>query len=170
MRHIPPEGLEVRVVRDEELDMVGALTLSAFRAVAGPRLSDAYATELADVAGRVGASVVLVAELAGEVVGAVAYVGDPASPMAEMLGPGEAGIRMLAVDPRAQGGGVGGSLVAACVELARAQERVAIALFSTEAMVAAHRLYVRAGFARVPERDWEPVAGLRLLSFVKELR
>ncbi len=169
MRHIPPKGLKVRAVRDEDLEAVGALTVAAFRGVAGPGLSDAYAVELADVAGRSSSSIVLVAVLGGEVVGAVTYVSDPASPMAEMLRPGEAGIRMLAVDPRARGVGAGSALVAACVERVRATERVAIALFSTEAMAAAHRLYLRAGFERAPERDWEPVPGLRLLSFVKQL-
>lgn len=161
-------GLEVRVARPADYQAVGALTVAAFRGVAGSDLSDGYASQLDDVAGRVGASVVLVAELGGQVVGAVAYVGDPASPMAGMLGPGEAGIRMLAVHPGAQGIGVGAALVAACVERARREARKGIALYSTGAMVVAHRLYLRAGFRRAPERDCETVAGIRLISFVKE--
>ena len=36
---------------------------------------------------------------------------------------------------------------------------------SLPVMRAAHRLYERAGFARAPERDWSPVAGVELLAF-----
>ncbi len=160
----------MREARPDDHDVVGALTVEAFRDVAGTRLGDDYAAELADVAGRALGSVVLVAERDGVVAGSVAYVRDASSPLAEMLRPGEAGIRMLAVAPGAQRGGVGAALLAACVERARADGRVGIALFSTDVMVAAHRLYLRAGFRRARERDWEPSAGLGLLSFVKELR
>jgi len=36
-------------------------------------------------------------------------------------------------------------------------------------MLAAHRLYRRLGFVRVPERDWEPVPGVVLWAFGIEL-
>jgi hypothetical protein len=36
-------------------------------------------------------------------------------------------------------------------------------------MAAAHRLYARLGFVRVPERDWEPVPGVQLLGFRLDL-
>lgn len=72
---------------------------------------------------------------------------------------GEAGIRMLGVDPGAHGRGVGWALVHACVEQARAEGRRGLFLSSTPVMAAAHRLYERAGFVRTPERDWDPWPG-----------
>lgn len=158
----------MREARPDDYEEVGALTVDAFRGVAGMTLSDGYAAELADVATRAAAAAVLVAVLDGAVAGSVVYVADASSPLADWLGPGEAGVRMLAVSPRAQRAGVGAALVAACLERARAAGRSAMALYSTEHMTSAHRLYRRVGFHRAPERDRE-LPGFRLLSFVKEL-
>ena len=37
-------------------------------------------------------------------------------------------------------------------------------------MRAAHRIYERLGFRRVPGRDWSPVPGIDLLTFVFNAR
>lgn len=161
--------LRVREALPVEYETVGWLTVAAFRGVADSTLSDGYAAELGDVASRAGDALLLVAEVDGEVVGSVAYVPDSHSPLAEWLGPGEAGIRMLAVAPQAQGAGAGAALVEACVERATAGGRSALALYSTEAMHSAHRLYLRAGFVRAVERDHEVAPDFRLLCFVKPL-
>ncbi|MHB8505403.1 MAG: GNAT family N-acetyltransferase, partial [Acidimicrobiales bacterium] len=68
-------------------------------------------------------------------------------------------------DPAAQGRGAGSALLDACVERARAAGRTAVFLHSTPWMTAAHRLYARAGFERVPSRDWLPVPEVPLLAF-----
>jgi hypothetical protein len=39
-----------------------------------------------------------------------------------------------------------------------------VLLTQTE-MKAAHRLYDEAGFARLPERDWSPEPGVKLLAY-----
>ena len=62
---------------------------------------------LADVGRRAGETEVLVA-VGPELLGCVTFVPDNSSPWAELLGPGEAGVRMLAVDPSAQGRGWAG--------------------------------------------------------------
>ena len=36
-------------------------------------------------------------------------------------------------------------------------------------MTAAHRLYLRNGFVRIPERDWLPEPGLLLIAFGLDL-
>jgi hypothetical protein len=36
-------------------------------------------------------------------------------------------------------------------------------------MAAAHRLYERLGFARLPERDWTPLPGVDLLVYALDL-
>ncbi len=106
---------------------------------------------------------------AGHPVGCATYVPGTASPLAEELGPGEASIRMLAVDPAAAGCGAGTALAAACVERARADGFERVVLHSLPIMSGAQRIYARLGFRHIPERDWEPVPGIFLLCFVLDL-
>ena len=70
-----------------------------------------------------------------------------------------------AIDPTAHGRGVGRALLELTVERFRADGARAVVLGSLEDMHAAHRLYERAGFVRVPARDWEPEPGVQLLCF-----
>lgn len=131
-------------------------------------MTDSYAAELVAVDRRAVEAVVLVAVddgPNGSILGTVTYVPDPSSPWAEDLRAGEAGIRMMAVSPDAQGRGVGAALLDACLARARAQGRDAVFLHSTPWMETAHRLYRRAGFERVPDRDWVPEPDVPLLAF-----
>jgi len=77
----------------------------------------------------------------------------------------EAEIRALAVAPGAQGGGVGGALVRAVIERALAREVRRLMLLTRPDMHAAQRLYERAGFQRMPDRDWSPAPGFPLLAY-----
>ncbi|MFJ3303017.1 GNAT family N-acetyltransferase [Streptomyces sp. NPDC086549] len=119
--------------------------------------SDWYLGELKDVAKRAAAADVLVAVADDEVLGGVTFV-PSGGPMADIARPGEAEIRMLAVGHSARGRGAGEALVRACVERARAVEGCTGIVLSTQhVMHAAHRIYERLGFVRVPERDWNPI-------------
>jgi ribosomal protein S18 acetylase RimI-like enzyme len=81
--------------------------------------------------------------------------------MADIALPGEAEIRMLAVAHEARGQGAGEALVRACVDRARATDGCVRVVLSTQrTMHAAHRIYERLGFVRVPERDWNPIPEL----------
>lgn len=66
--------------------------------------------------------------------------------------------------------GIGELLVRACLERAHAEGYGVLVLSSGEWMTAAHRPYERLGFVRVPQRDWSPVTGVRLLTYRLELR
>ena len=76
---------------------------------------------------------------------------------------------MLAVDPAAQGRGVGAALVTACVDRARERGATAIVISSRDFAKSAHRLYQRMGFVRVPELDWSPEPGVQLIALRLEL-
>jgi ribosomal protein S18 acetylase RimI-like enzyme len=122
--------------------------------------NDRYLGELRDVAKRAAAADVLVATRDGALLGGVTFV-PSGGPMADIARPGEAEIRMLAVDRAARGRGAGESLVRACIDRARATPGCTAVVLSTQrTMHAAHRIYGRLGFVRVPERDWNPIPDL----------
>jgi GNAT superfamily N-acetyltransferase len=124
-----------------------------------------YLSSLSDVEGRGRDADVLVARGAsGAVVGTVTYV--PAqTPWAEISRPDEAEFRMLAVAEAAEGRGVGGALVEACIDRARADGASALVISTTPRMRRAHELYERRGFVRTPNRDWSPRAGIDLMTY-----
>jgi GNAT superfamily N-acetyltransferase len=160
---------EVSEASPEEYPRLSAVTVAAYRAV-GP-MPDGYTAELADVAGRAAdpGAVVLAARLGREVVGGVTLVLDPSSPLAEHLEPGMAGMRMLAVDPSAQGAGAGRALVEGCIEVCRSRGLPLLSLHTHLVFARARALYERMGFVRTPERDLHFGDGLHLLSYLLEV-
>jgi GNAT superfamily N-acetyltransferase len=161
-------GLSIRLVSEAEYELAGRVVVSAYEALPGAHLSEGYATLLADVGRRAAEAEVLVAVGPG-LVGCVTLVPGSSSPWAEGLLPDEAGVRMLAVAPAAQGRGVGGALLGACIARARQLGRTGLFLHSTPWMQTAHRLYETAGFVRVEGRDWSPVPEVPLLAFRLDL-
>ena len=94
----------------------------------------------------------------------------PGSALTEVAaGAHEAEFRMLAVSPAARGRGVGEALVRACLDRATALGCRRVVISSLSQMRTAHRLYQRLGFAREPQRDWEPRPGIRLRAFAIDL-
>ena len=161
-------AVSIRRATVEDFDRVAALTVDAYRAASRLAVGHGYEKVLADVPSRAAAAEVLVAGWPGAedggIVGTVTFV-LPGTPYAELCGPGEAEFRMLAVDPLAQGRGIGEALVRACLDRARALSARAVRLSTTPFLVAANRLYERLGFVRTPELDWSPAAGVDLLAF-----
>jgi GNAT superfamily N-acetyltransferase len=181
--------MRVREATKEDFDAIARLTLAAYRALE-VWVGDDYAGELADVEGRARAegTFVLVAEddlpSAAAVTAAVVAGADGdvtvEPPERRIVGAvtltigggpyfewnhgvdGDCGFRMLAVDPTAQGRGVGPRLVAECLDRARAAGCRRMVIGSTEWMTTAHRIYERLGFRRAPELDqqWGWIRGL----------
>jgi ribosomal protein S18 acetylase RimI-like enzyme len=152
----------IRPVTPAEYDTVGEITAQAYLrdGLLDFGESDAYLEELRDVAKRAAAAEVLVAVAEERVVGGVTFV-PSGGPMADIAGPGEAEIRMLAVAREARRRGAGEALVRACVDRARATPGcVRVVLSSQPTMRSAHRVYERLGFVRTPERDWNPLPEL----------
>ena len=132
--------------------------------------SERYATQLADVAGRADrAELLVVRAVDARVVASVALVLD--GDFGEITeSDDEAAFRMLAVDPAVRGRGVGELLVRTCLERARAAGKRRMVLSTDPRMTAAHRLYERLGFRRLPERDWSPAPGVDLLVYALDLQ
>jgi ribosomal protein S18 acetylase RimI-like enzyme len=164
----------VREAVESELDAAGALVARAYGGNITPGGHAAeyagYLDHVRDARGRSRHCPILVAvDGDGELLGCVSYVPDSANPFAELEVNGEAGFRMLGVDPAVQGRGVGRALVEACLARARADGRLGVAISTAPEMVAAHRLYERLGFRRTPERDFEPVPGVGLWAYALAL-
>jgi ribosomal protein S18 acetylase RimI-like enzyme len=163
-----PAPVTVRDAHPHEHDLIGELTVEVY--VHGGLISpeSSYVETLGNAADRAAKSQLLVAEIGGEIAGAVAYC-PPGSPYAELAGPDEAEFRMLAVLAKARRHGAGRALVGECVARARAAGLAGLRLSTQSNMEAAHRMYERLGFVRTPDRDWSPVPGLRLLTYALAL-
>ncbi|TDD84738.1 GNAT family N-acetyltransferase [Actinomadura rubrisoli] len=155
----------VRDARPAEYERIGELTVEVY--VHGGLVSpdSTYVGTLRDAADRAAKSELLVAEIDGEMAGAVAYC-PPGSPYANLAGPDEAEFRMLAVLEWARGLGAGRAMVHACIERARSAGLSGLRLSTQSNMDAAHRMYERMGFVRTPDRDWAPAPGVDVLTYV----
>lgn len=151
--------MQIRTAHPHEHEDLGDLCVRAYRGLGS--VSDSYAAKLRDVGGRAETACVLAAVDRSGPLGCVTVIlGD--SPWREISGPDEGEFRMLAVDPGAQGQGVGEALVQASIDVICAADRRRVVISSAGDMAAAHRLYERLGFTRVPARDWSPVPDVEL--------
>lgn len=151
-------GITIRPLAADDADevrRVGDLTLAAYDA-SGGRISGEYREWLGDPARRVGlAEAVLVAvdDATGEVLGTVTFVLPGDEEFEHPTSEGDAGFRILAVDPAAQGRGVGDRLVDECLRRARAVGAHRLVITSMTYMTRAHGMYLRRGFVRRPDLD-----------------
>jgi ribosomal protein S18 acetylase RimI-like enzyme len=156
----------IREALPGEMAAVGDLRAAAY--AAGGFLSPEYAAQLKAL-GSQGDGIVLVAsDAGGRLTGTIMLVLPPQA--GEIIaGADEAEIRALAVAPGTQRGGVGAALVTAALREAAASGARRVVLSTLPQMHAAHRLYERAGFTRLPGRDWYPRPGVILLAYGLDL-
>jgi ribosomal protein S18 acetylase RimI-like enzyme len=165
----PVREIVVRPARASELGRAGKISVAAYQADGWIPPGHSYTDRLADAARRAREAELLVAvDSDGHVLGTVT-VCLPGTPWSEISRPGELEFRMLAVDPPARGRGVGGALVAAVVRRAHELGASRVVLSSLAEMRAAHRIYRRLGFARMPERDWAPEERMALQAYALDL-
>jgi ribosomal protein S18 acetylase RimI-like enzyme len=157
------QGFAIRDARPDEYAVLGALTAERFAALEGfpsPEQQPEYYATLRDPALRLIHPLVrnLVAVRGDMILGGVTFIGD----MAHYGAPGgtahleqnAAGMRLLAVSPKASGQGIGRALTLECIRLAREMGRETFILHSTRAMPAAWKLYESLGFHRDTELDF----------------
>lgn len=162
--------ITIRDARPDDFRVIGRVTLAAYRESGQLATEIGYEPVLADVASRACAGTVLVAvdDRTGRPVGAVT-IAPAGSRYAEISRDGEAELRMLAVDPAAQGRGIARLLVAECMRRVAALGCSALVICYRDFVAAAERLYTALGFTPVPERDWSPVPGVNLRAMRIEL-
>jgi len=156
----------VRDARPGELAEVGDIRVAAYLADSFLTPDSGYAPTLRAL-GRDGHGTVLVAvddHDDGRILGTVMLQPWPHAGQVVTDGD-EAEIRALAVVPGARGRGTGSALLRAVIERAGQQGVRHLVLLTLPEMLAAQRLYERAGFRRLPDRDWSPVPGATLLAY-----
>lgn len=157
-RHAEPEHPDmpetpviVRSMRPDEAEAVGGLTLAGYDAYGS--MQGEYRAFLGDPMARIdGCTALLVAEHRGRVVGTVTYV-LPGNDQWEgrPVHDGDCGFRVLAVDPDAEGRGVGRALIDACLQQSRDRGCRRAIITSMAWMTRAHDVYERLGFVRRPD-------------------
>jgi GNAT superfamily N-acetyltransferase len=154
--------IEIRDIRPDDYERVGQLTLRAYDTT--KVIHGEYRDWLADPAERVDeCTAVWVAELDGEVVGTLTYVRPGDGEWEHQPGVGDCGFRVLAVDPAAEGTGVGAALVDHVIERARGDGCHRMVITSMEFMKRAHGIYERRGFVRRPDLDVRFHSGVGLI-------
>jgi ribosomal protein S18 acetylase RimI-like enzyme len=163
-------AVEVRRVLPREYEEAGRVTALAYREFVPPEGGDwnEYLDRIADVGGRAGRTVVLVAVEAGRILGSATLEledrteeGEPAVP------PHEAHLRMLGVHPEARRRGIARLLMDASVEEARRAGKRRLTLNTTQRMRAAQAMYEALGFDRMDDRVFPD--GFVLLGYEKRL-
>ena len=161
--------MRIRLATDADLEAVGDITVAAYtQFTLGP--DDPYVARLRDSSTRASQAQLWVAEDDdGTVLGSVTLC-PPGSPWREISRPGEGEFRMLAVAPQARGRGVGEALTRHVLALCAAAGEEVVVISSLAEMTAAHRIYARLGFRRLPDRDWSPDDDVHLIAFVRDGR
>lgn len=145
----------VRAVRPDELEEAGEVTAASYREFVRESDDDwhEYLERLADVAGRVERTRVLVAVEDGRILGtATLELTGRVGAEDEPLGVGEAHVRMLGVHPEARHRGIARMLMLACIDEAKGSGKRRLTLHTTRRMRAAQALYGSMGFRRVADR------------------
>lgn len=169
------ESFLIRDAREEEFEETGKLLAEVYSGLKGfPQPEDfpEYYDQLYHI-GRLTAkpktSLLIAVNTQGEVAGAVVYFGDMSQYGSKGIATQEsnaAGIRFLAVIPKARGTGIGKALTLACIERAKESGLGQVILHTTHTMMTAWQMYEKMGFRRSDDLDFDQgnlkVHGFRL--------
>jgi GNAT superfamily N-acetyltransferase len=167
-----PDGIAIRVAREDDRATIEAVTLAAYEqyaATLGATLWGMYRQNIVATLANVKPATLIVAEKEGTLVGSVllypagSVMGEPGGGKAMTLTWPE--VRLLAVAPAARGNGTGRRLMEECIRRARAAGATALTLHTTDMMSVAMRLYERMGFARGTELDFSPAPGITVKGY-----
>ncbi len=167
--------IDIREIKRSENRFLGELMVDVYSRLEGfpsPTEQPVYYKMLSNI-GRLNEqdhTSVLVAESSNnEIVGGVVYYSDMSmygSGGSATLEKNASGIRLLCVDPKSRGLGVGKALSNECIRLAKVDGNNQVILHTTQAMEVAWSLYTKLGFERSTDLDFSqeelPVFGFRL--------
>jgi ribosomal protein S18 acetylase RimI-like enzyme len=160
-------NLAIRDFHKEDAEAINRLALASFNEFR-TAYSDwtAMAANISKMSSLANVGELIVAEYDGMISGAVTYVG-PHRPKAAFFDSDWSIVRMLAVDPKHRGRGVGRALMHECVRRARRDGANVLALHSSPIMTAALAMYREMGFAYA--REGTPVLGVPTAVYIMQL-
>lgn len=155
--------LKIRSAKPEEFEVIGKLMVRVYSQLDGfpkeSELPDYYKVLLNVGKLTEKENTELLAAISNEnkVVGAVVYFSDlknygSGGTVSEIQH--ASGFRLLAVDPKVQGKGIGKLLIKECIDRAKKFGHHQLYIHSTESMKIARRMYERLGFSRCKEIDF----------------
>lgn len=165
----------VRDAAPEEFQEIGKLMVTVYSQLAGfPSKEEQpnYYQMLANI-GKLtenpGIRLLVAISPEGKIDGAVVYIGDMnyyGSGGTATSEKNASGFRLLAVNPKTRGKGIGKLLIQTCINLAKNASQVQLIIHSTKAMHIAWEIYEKIGFERSVDLDFMqgelPVFGFRL--------
>lgn len=167
--------LEIREILRNEYKLLGQLMIDVYSNLDGfptPNEQPGYYEMLSNIGSfneEKDTKVLVAISSEGELVGGVVYFADMArygSGGTATAAKNASGIRLLGVNSKSRGAGVGKALTNACIKLARDSGHSQVILHTTQAMQIAWELYIRLGFERSQDLDFTqeelPVFGFRL--------
>lgn len=164
VRTVGPE-VTVRPARADEVAATAEIALAVYRAEGLLDDDSGYEATVRDAATRYEQAELLVAVDDTDTVLGSVTVAVSGTPMAQIARHGELEFRMLSRSTAARGRGVGELLTRAVIERAHELGRTRVVLCVIDQNAHAIRLYRKLGFARLPERDWQPAPGVQLIAF-----
>jgi len=158
-------ALTLRDFVSADTDRVNRIALAAFSQFAvhyddWPKLA-ASVSRMSELAT---SGEIIVAEVDGEIAGAVAYI-PPGAPKAAYFEPNWPVIRMMVADPERRGLGIGKALTEECLRRARRDRAELIALHTSPIMSVALPMYLRMGFTKV--RNTPPIYGVEYAVYTR---
>jgi GNAT superfamily N-acetyltransferase len=161
-------SFNIRDFRENDADAVNRVALAGFEEFRTD-YSDwtAMAANVSKMSTLAAAGELIVAEHAATVIGAVTYV-PPYRPKPAFFDSAWPIVRMLVVEPRHRGQGIGAALMQECVRRAKRDRADVLALHSSPIMTAALAMYRDMGFAF--HRDGTPVFGVPTAVYLMQLR
>jgi len=146
---------------------VNALALRAFEQFrASYEDWPGFRAKIANMSAFANVGEIIVAEIGGQIVGAVAYIG-PGAPKAAFFRPDWSIMRMLVVAPDCRGRGVGRKLAQECLSRAKRDGASVFALHTSKLIQVALPMYQRMGFKWVS--DTPSIHGVEYGVYVKEI-
>ena len=157
----------IREFQQNDSSQVNSIALRAFE-----QYKNAYddwqtfQAKIANVSSLADVGEIIVAEIEGKIVGAVAYVG-PNAPKAEFFQPEWPIMRMLVVSPASRGLGIGRTLANECLCRANRDGAAVFGLHTSKFMQMALHMYQRMGFRLASSTP--AIHGIEYDVYLKEL-
>ena len=154
------EKLCVRDAFPLEIDVAASVMVESYAEYACSfphEVFQSYISSVQDVRSRLNESELVIAEMNGDIVGAVTFYPDGTKTGGSDGWPTDwAGLRLLAVRPASRRIGVGKLLIKECISRCSTRGIKILGLHSTRHMTVAQLMYKKMGFTRIPKYDYYP--------------